>query len=628
MKKNGLRKEQHAMKIDTLELCNYKGFKKIKFDFHGKLNLFVGVNGSGKSSILDSMALAFSWLVNRIQRERSNGSQIVESDLRNGSEKGYIDIHVTHETTDYRWFLTKSARGSKSAPASYDGATKLAEVIREEYHDAATLPVIAYYPTDRGVNRIIPNVPSRDSISDLDVYENALSGKSNFHSLFEWFRHQDDILNEQASSRSHWMKQHKLWISRRINKIMTTFEGLPSRDNIHFKDKIHNISKVIEDEFILEDPRMFFMELSHLTHRLEIKDFWKYEMMYAIDDLAYMFHKMALLSKEFQDELIEANDRFFHLIQSFLKTLMNFPEHQLQEGDVKRLLRFIWETFSFAVLISLWWMSDKGRKKVEMLLRQTRLLILRGQPFDYEDEFVDQLRNVIKADISSQKYIQRNEGKELRFVRKAIEAFIPEYKDLQVKRVPRPRMELTKNSETFDLNQLSDGEKNLIALIGDIARRLTMANPKMSNPLEGSGIILIDEVDLHLHPKWQRIVAQKLPKIFSKCQFFISTHSPQVISHVKPESIIILENKKGEIIHHSVRESFGKNSDRILEDIMDETSRPEDIDNEIKSIFKLIQDGEIEKAKKKIKNLRSEIGDDSELVKADVLIKRREIIGK
>lgn len=113
----------------------------------------------------------------------------------------------------------------------------------------------------------------------------------------------------------------------------------------------------------------------------------------------------------------------------------------------------------------------------------------------------------------------------LEAVREALRQFLPEFDNLTVRRNPL-RMEVEKNGERLTVNQLSDGEKCLIALIGDLARRLAIANPVLRNPLDGEGVVLIDEIDLHLHPKWQRLVVPKLRTVFPNCQFVISTHSP------------------------------------------------------------------------------------------------------
>ncbi|TWH64179.1 putative AbiEii toxin of type IV toxin-antitoxin system [Azomonas agilis] len=94
--------------------------------------------------------------------------------------------------------------------------------------------------------------------------------------------------------------------------------------------------------------------------------------------------------------------------------------------------------------------------------------------------------------------------RQLTAVRTAISNFMPGFTELRVKRKPRLHMSIKKDGQTLNVLQLSQGEKSLMALVGDIARRLAMMNPALENPLEGDGIVLIDEVDMHLHPSWQR----------------------------------------------------------------------------------------------------------------------------
>jgi len=188
-------------------------------------------------------------------------------------------------------------------------------------------------------------------------------------------------------------------------------------------------------------------------------------------------------------------------------------------------------------------------------------------------------------------------------------------------------MLIDKNNSTISLEQLSDGEKNLIALVGDIARRLAIANPTNENPLKGEGIILIDEIDLHLHPSWQRMIIPKLIEVFPNCQFIVSTHSPQILSHVKAENIFLLNQTENNIFITKPTQSFGLNTDRILEDLMLVPARPNK--EKIHNIYVAIQNNEIEVAKQLISDLQIEMnGDDPELVKANVLIKRKNILGK
>ncbi|MFZ4667295.1 MAG: AAA family ATPase [Prochlorotrichaceae cyanobacterium] len=214
----------------------------------------------------------------------------------------------------------------------------------------------------------------------------------------------------------------------------------------------------------------------------------------------------------------------------------------------------------------------------------------------------------------------------LNAVRQSIYSFVPEFSNLRARRSPL-RIVICKNEEELDVQMLSDGEKCLLAMVGDIARRLVIANPGLSNPLEGSGIVLIDEIELHLHPGWQRKVIPGLIHTFPNCQFFITTHSPQVLSHIEPESIYILEKKVNKISVSHPTSSLGKNSDRILEDIMGVPARPQEYKDHLQELYRLIEENQLELARQKILALQVKMGiDEPEFVKAGVLIRRKEIL--
>ena len=91
----------------------------------------------------------------------------------------------------------------------------------------------------------------------------------------------------------------------------------------------------------------------------------------------------------------------------------------------------------------------------------------------------------------------------LECVRKAALLMLEDADEIKVRRNPL-RMVVIRNGREYRVDLLSDGEKCTLALLGDIARRVAIANPCRKNPMEGSGIILIDEIDLHMHPAWQR----------------------------------------------------------------------------------------------------------------------------
>lgn len=219
--------------------------------------------------------------------------------------------------------------------------------------------------------------------------------------------------------------------------------------------------------------------------------------------------------------------------------------------------------------------------------------------------------------------------KRLEAVRTAIYSLLgEEFSNLRVRRSPL-RMTITKQGEELIVNQLSDGEKCLLAMVGDLARRLAIANPGLSDPLEGSGVVLIDEIELHLHPKWQREIIPALTRTFPNCQFIVTTHSPQVISEVKPEGIYILEKRNGDIIATHPESSYGRDSNRILEDLMDTPERPQEIKENLLELFRLIARGDLDSARQLHQKIADEIGsDEPELVGASVSMRRREILGR
>lgn len=121
------------------------------------------------------------------------------------------------------------------------------------------------------------------------------------------------------------------------------------------------------------------------------------------------------------------------------------------------------------------------------------------------------------------------------------------------------------------VSSLSDGVKAMLSLTADIAYRCVKLNPDLISPTaETEGIVLIDEVDLHLHPKWQQTVLSDLIKTFPKIQFIVTTHSPQVLSTIHKGSIRLLgkDNNGKDIAAMPIAESYGEISSDVLESIM------------------------------------------------------------
>lgn len=582
------------MKITKLTLENYKGFKTLDLNFDSQLNVFVGVNGAGKSTVLEALKLSLSWLVNRISREKANGLQLPKADIHNGSTQAFISLTALYPEmngTAYQWTLTQSNAPTKEE-ASYKEVTLLARQIWKTYKNEATLPVIQVYPVSRVVEQISPDT-IKEGILDLAVYDNALTGKTNYQSFFEWFRYQDDILNERIStSQTILSRSSRNLIITQLTKLIKLEKSLNLDNENYYQLLIDLINRESSNRHVLA-----FMYVI-------------YQNTFVIDNVSDSLCSLLKIGLSF-DKVEALKD-----ISLTIKTL------NADFKDIKKHTDIDYNIFIFSVFIITYAneINQEYQTKIHVLIEALNS--------DNFSELSKALMCILERDLNEYGNKNINQGKELKFVRKAIELFIPEYQNLQVKREPEPRMELTKNGKIFNLNQLSDGEKNLIALIGDIARRLTMGNPALENPLHGQGIIIIDEIDMHLHPKWQRMLSEKLTQVFPGCQFFLSTHSPQVISHIQEQSIVGLKNVGGGIETFTVNTSYGKNTDRILEDIMDVSSKPEKIQKKLDLIFDLISRDELTDAQEEILQLKSAIGEDGDLIKAATLIKRKKMIGR
>lgn len=420
-----------------MTLLDYRGAYSLSLVFDKKLNVFFGANGTGKSTVLDAIAIMLSWTISRIRHAGGSGRPISETDIRNGSTLANVKIECLSQDSPLQWGLVKGKKGhgshdQRSHLSELSAYTKKIQTDFKSDSEHFNLPLFVYYPVNRAVLDIPLRIKAKHHFNLFDAYDNALTSGANFRTFFEWFREREDLENENLKY------EH----------------NQPSLENIQY------------------------------------------------------------------------------------------PDPQLET------------------------------------------------------------------------------------VRYALDEVLPTFQDFTVRRNPL-RMEVKKVGKRLTVNQLSGGEKCLIALIGDLARRMAIANPARKQPLEGEAIVLIDEIELHLHPKWQQMVVSKLPVVFPNVQFIISTHSPHVITHVKPENLYLLKQSGEGLTAERPIESYGKNVDRILEDLMGlETTRPDEVSKGLGDIYNKIESGLIDEARALINSMRNEIGDDPDLVKAGVLIKRREIIGK
>lgn len=246
-------------------------------------------------------------------------------------------------------------------------------------------------------------------------------------------------------------------------------------------------------------------------------------------------------------------------------------------------------------------------------------------------ELSDEAKNLLKilkksAGISPPTHDTNEINKIKSTINSVISSFMDGYGNISIEVEPYLLLTIEKNKIKLNVLQLSQGEKSLLALVLDITRRLILLNPSLNNPLDGKGIILIDEFDLHLHPEWQRKTIRQLTKVFKNCQFIISTHSPQIISEVKNSQLIILtQDETGRINNFTPDQSYGLTSNEILNEIMLKNSTEEqlirnpDVEKKLNEIYILISDKKFDEAKYNIKKLEKELnGEIPELVSAKI----------
>jgi predicted ATP-binding protein involved in virulence len=164
-------------------------------------------------------------------------------------------------------------------------------------------------------------------------------------------------------------------------------------------------------------------------------------------------------------------------------------------------------------------------------------------------------------------------------VRDAITRMLPDISNPRIE--PPVRFVVSRHAEglepeTLSLDQLSGGYRIVLALSADLARRMAIANSHLADPLQTDAIVLIDEVELHLHPEWQQRVLSDLRRTFPNAQFIVSTHSPAVLTTVEPQHILHLRaTPEGAVLEQETAATFGARAGDVLEAVMHVNQRPD-----------------------------------------------------
>ncbi|WP_455719863.1 AAA family ATPase [Agathobacter sp.] len=182
--------------------------------------------------------------------------------------------------------------------------------------------------------------------------------------------------------------------------------------------------------------------------------------------------------------------------------------------------------------------------------------------------------------------------------------------------------------QKFAMDEMSDGYKNTLSMIGDIAYRMAVLNPMLGDKVleETAGVVVIDEIDLHLHPQWQQTIISDLNTIFPKIQFIVSSHAPAVINSVAKEQIRILDN--GEI-YVPAAQTYGRDANSILREVMKVSERPKDIMHRMNSFYSYMDENNYKEADKVLTEIEAIVGTtDPDIAAARTSLDLEKILGE
>ncbi len=159
---------------------------------------------------------------------------------------------------------------------------------------------------------------------------------------------------------------------------------------------------------------------------------------------------------------------------------------------------------------------------------------------------------------------------------------------------------------------------------------MALANPHLPDPLQSEAIVLIDEIELHLHPEWQQRILGDLRRTFPNAQFIVSTHSPAVLTTVAPHHIVhVIATADGVTAEQETGPTFGAKAGDVLAAVMGVKQRPDNpFSQKLASYQTLIADdaGDTPEARNLRKELEQLSGDDPALAAADVEITHRRLM--
>lgn|GEM_PF-851729 len=493
------------MRVTRLKLTNLRAIQAAEFHFQSGLNLIVGVNGVGKTSVLDALAVSLSSVVKHTNSLQTRATAFDDHDVREGARSLTAECAIRLEGTDYTYLIHKSLSSNeqRTAKSGMPREEAIDTPDRSEFIGDAPQP-LETWPSGRPFGVLFST--QRATPSEKNPSKGAASGGVNT-AYADAFEHRDLQLGEFA-----------LWLNAQET----------------LKKEIPAIERVLE-----------------------------------------------ALEKA---------------LRRFLPGYMNL---RVNNDDPPRLTIDLGEKTTLSVEA----LSDTERARLqEALTRRDTWMDLnwkadpKWSPEQASRAF-DEQRNSILDEM--------------------LKELLPNCERFRSGDDGRGQV-IDRKPTTIEVSQLSDGERGTLALVLDLTKRLTQANPELADPAaEAESIVLIDEIELHLHPKWQRQIVDNLVTTFPRCQFIVTTHSPQVIGEVEHDQIQIIADG----IVYSPSHSFGMDSSQVLEEIMQADPRTQEVKDLLARISGDIGQQQYDRARRALSTLTELLGnDDPEVTRIQTLL--------
>ena len=180
--------------------------------------------------------------------------------------------------------------------------------------------------------------------------------------------------------------------------------------------------------------------------------------------------------------------------------------------------------------------------------------------------------------------------------------------------------------EKLPVRMLSDGVKGIISLVSDIAYRMALLNPNLlDDVLMTPGVVLIDEIDMHLHPMWQKKIMSDLARIFPNIQFVVTTHSPNVLTNIKKEHIRILDHY---CLYEPQNATYGRSVEDILLEVMGVDVRPDQVKMILEKFSQAIDNENYQLAQQYLHEMKAILGSNAKEVVESQFTLDAEMLGE